>query len=196
MSYSQKDEEKYIIDYFQGTTGKFVDIGAFHVFKFSNTRRLYELGWSGVLVEPAPSNYKAIAEHYEGDPRIEVLNFAVGKESGEIDFYESDGDAVSTSDEDHMNKWGAAGVKYTKIRVRQVNVLAFMLHYCEDVDFISIDTESTNMELFRLIPKSVFERVKMICIEHDGNEQEIEATLQPYGFTTRYISSENIILAK
>lgn len=195
--YSQKDEEKYILDYFKDKpTGKFIDIGAFHVFKFSNTRALYELGWEGVLVEPAPSNYKAIADHYKEDPRIEVLNFAVGDKTGEIDFYESDGDAVSTSDEDHMNKWGAAGVKYSKIRVQQISVPEFMNQYYNDADFISIDTESTNIQLFRMIPDWVFERVRMIVIEHDGNEQEIESRLRDYGFTTRYISSENIILAK
>lgn len=195
--YSQKKEEKHILKYFKKTpVGKFLDIGAFHVFKFSNVRALYEKGWSGLLVEPSPINYKAIADHYKNDDRIEVLNIAVGEPAGEIDFYESDGDAVSTTDLAHMEKWGAAGVKYSKIKVQQVNVSNFMEEYCKDVDFLSIDTESTNITLFRAIPDFVFEQIQMIVIEHDLNQEEIQEKLSGFGFTTRYESSENIILAK
>lgn len=194
--FSQNEEEKYIVDYFKGTTGRFIDIGAYDVFRFSNTRALYERGWSGVLVEPSPSNYKAIADHYKDEPGIEVLNVAVGLTSGMIDFYESDGDAVSTSDIDHMNKWGNAGVKYTKIQVGQTSVTEFMDRYFKNADFLSIDTEATNLELFNNIPEYVFQMVKMICIEHDGRYPEVSERLQPFGFKTIYLNAENIILAK
>lgn len=194
--FSQNLEEKYILDYFKDTpTGRFLDIGAYDVEKFSNTRQLYLNGWSGILVEPAPQNYQSIADHYFGDPRIEVLNCAVGVTGGEIDFYACQ-DAVSTSDIDHKNKWEAAGVPYTKIKVNQVNVVDFMNQYAKGIDFLSIDTESTNIQLFRMIPDFVFEQIKMLCIEHDNNEAEIEARLMKHGFTTHYLSAENIILAK
>lgn len=197
MSYSQNAEESFILDYFlDKPVGKFIDIGAFHVFQLSNVRALYEKGWSGIMVEPQPANFKAIADHYKDDPRIQVLNFAVGEPEGDIDFYESDGDAVGTTDEAHMKKWGKAGVKYTKIKVPQVGVANFFNQYCKDVDFLSIDTESTNIEVFRHIPDFVFEQIKMICIEHDLNQAEIEAKLIDFGFFTYYVNGENIILAK
>lgn len=195
--YSQNDEEKYITEYFNGhPPGKFIDIGAFHVTMFSNTRKLYELGWGGVLVEPSPTNYKAIADHYAGDSRITVLNYAIGSANGEIDFYESAGDAVSTSDEGHMTKWGNAGVKFNKIRVIQMNVEDFMNEHCKGVDFLSVDTESTNMALFRQIPEFVFKQIKMFCIEHDQNHAEIERKLGRYGFSLLCLNAENVILAK
>lgn len=195
--YSQNSEESFILEYFKDSPiGKFIDIGAYDVFKFSNVRALYEKGWGGVLVEPAPANYNAIAEHYVGNDRIQVLNVAIGEKNDTIDFYESDGDAVSTSDEAHMNKWGAAGIKYTKIKVEQMNVIDFMNDYCNDVDFLSIDTEATNMNLFRRIPGWVFDQIKMICIEHDLYYDEIAERLKPYGFKTLHLNSENIILAK
>jgi len=197
MSYSQNAEESYIIDYFRDIpNGKFIDIGAFHVFMFSNVRALFEQGWSGILVEPDPSNYKAIADHYAGEERIKVLNVAIGETTGEIDFYESDGDAVGTSDEGHMTKWGNAGVKYTKIKVPQVSVAEFMEQYAKDIDFLSIDTEATNMAVFRSIPEYVWRQIKMVCIEHDLHQEEIKETLSEYGFFTLYVNGENIILAK
>lgn len=197
MSYSQNSEESFILDFFEKKEkGKFIDIGAFHVFQFSNTRALYEKGWGGVLVEPAPSNYKAIADHYKDEPRIEVLNVAIGETTGEIDFYESGGDAVGTSDEKHMKKWGDAGVKYTKIKVPQVSVEEFFYKHIDDTDFISIDTEATNMAIFRVIPDYVFWQIKLFIIEHDNCQKEIEDHLERFGFTTLYMNSENILLGK
>lgn len=194
--YSQHDEELFILDYFKDQPkGKFIDIGAYNVEKFSNVRALYLKGWSGILVEPSPENFAAIEKHYQFEPAIEVLNCAVGTTGGEIDFYSCE-DAVSTSDINHKNKWEAAGVPYQKIKVNQVNVIDFMNQYCKDIDFLSIDTESTNIQLFRMIPDFVFEQIKMICIEHDENQEEIEARLKRFGFTTRYTNAENIILGK
>lgn len=197
--YSQNEEEKFIVEYFKDKPANescmFVDIGAYDVFKFSNVRKLYELGWGGILVEPAPENYNAIADHYKDDERIIVLNCAVGVTGGEIDFYSCE-DAVSTSDIDHKNKWEAAGVPYTKIKVNQVNVIDFMNQYCRDIDFLSIDTEATNIQLFRQIPDFVFEQIKMICIEHDLHYEEIQARLNRFGFNVLHLNAENIILAK
>lgn len=195
MSYSQNNEESFIVDYFKGKVGRFIDIGAYDVFKFSNTRKLYELGWTGLLIEPAPGNYKAIADHYAKEERILALNFAVGDKSGEIDFYESE-DAVSTSDEAHMQKWADAGVPFRKIKIRQMGATDFMRHFCIHVDFLSIDTEGTNITVFRNIPDFVWEQIKMLCIEHDNNIEEIEDRLKPFGFLPLYSNPENIILAK
>jgi|SRR6185369_4156500 len=196
-SYSQNEEQLFILDYFQDKPiGNFIDIGAYDVFRFSNVRALYEKGWSGKLIEPAPQNYKAIADHYKDDPRIEVLNFAVGDPAGEIDFYESDGDAVGTTDEAHMKKWKDAGVNYTKIVVPQMGVVDFFNKYGKGVDFLSIDTEATNIAVFRNIPEFVFEQIQLICIEHDNNINEIEEMCAKYGLTTIYTNAENILLAK
>jgi FkbM family methyltransferase len=195
--FSQNSEEAIIVDYFKDKPiGRFIDIGAYDVFRFSNTRKLYDLGWSGVLVEPSPDNYKGIAKHYEGDERITVLNIAIGEFNGELGFYESNGDAVSTSDKIHMKKWADAGVKYKQIKVKQMRTSDFMRKYCIFVDFLSIDTEATNMIVFRDIPDFVWKEIQMLCIEHDEKIDEIEVKLLPYGFKTLYINAENIILSK
>jgi FkbM family methyltransferase len=194
--YSQSSEELFILDYFGKKIGKFIDIGSYDVFRFSNVRALYERGWSGVLVEPQPENFNAIYEHYKNDPKITTLNCAIGDKNGEIDFYESNGDAVGTTNEEHMEKWGASGVKYTKIKVLEIDIADFMEEHCVGIDFISIDTESTNMTLFRRIPDFVFQQISMFCIEYDNGKDEIEERLSKFGFNTLYVNAENIILAK
>jgi len=63
--YSQHDEQLYIVEYFiDKPNSKFIDIGGFNPFKFSNTRCLYELGWSGVVVEPSPTCFQSFIKEY------------------------------------------------------------------------------------------------------------------------------------
>jgi FkbM family methyltransferase len=197
MSFSQNSEEFVILDFFKDKpVGKFIDVGAYSVERFSNTRALYLAGWSGILVEPSPPNFKAIDEHYKDEPRIAVLNFAVGDPPGQITFYESNGDAVGTTDHSHMLKWKAGGVQFNEITVEQVGTKDFFEEYGHHTDFISIDTEATNIDLFRNIPDWFLKEVKLICIEHDGHNEEIEERLLKFGFQALYLNAENIILGK
>ncbi len=95
-----------------------------------------------------------------------------------------------------MKKWGAAGVKYTKITVPQMSVVDFFHEYGADTEMLSIDTESTNINVFRGVPDWVWERLLLLVIEHDGNILEINERLRPFGFNTIHINAENIILVK
>lgn len=198
MKFSQNDEEAHILSYYKDKpNGKFLDIGAYDTEKFSNVRALYkELNFKGVLVEPAPSNFSGILESYKDDKDITVLNVAIGPENCEIDFYDCGGDAISSSEIEHRDKWAAAGVKYTKIKVQQMAVVDFFNQYGKGANFLSIDTESTNLAIFRLIEDWVWEEISMLCIEHDGGQEEIEDKLIPFGFSTVYMNAENIILSK
>lgn len=197
-NYSQSTEQPHILKALSKfTSGKFLDIGAYDTFRFSNVRALYETGnWGGVLVEPDPKHYKNIADNYKDDPEIKVLNVAIGSENCDVDFYESNGDAVGTTDEAHMKKWGAAGVKYTKIKVPQIAVEDFFNEYGVGVNMLSIDTESTNIIVFRGVPDWVWAELSLLVIEHDGNILEINEKLRPFGFETIHINAENIILSK
>ena len=201
--FSQNFEQHYITQYFGDRIGKFIDIGAFHVTDKSNTRQLFLNGWEGVLVEPAPSNYKAIADHYKDEPRITTLNVAIGLSNEDLyPFYDCGGDAVSTSDEAHKDKWEqGSNLKFTPITVPQVHMSDFMDKYGKDVNFISIDTEATNMALFKAMPDWVWEQIDCLCIEHEQevnpqNIFDIQIKLQDFGFKTLYINAENIILGK
>ena len=54
VSYSQFGEDLALINLIGDRTGRYLDIGAHHPSRFSNTRLLYERGWSGVNVEANP----------------------------------------------------------------------------------------------------------------------------------------------
>ena len=207
MSYSQNNEEEVIISYLaqrsrtiveSGKVGelptRLIDIGAFHPFKFSNTRRLIELGWTAVLVEPAPTLFKAFEEEYKDNDKITLLNIAIGDTTDHVKFYESEGDAISTTSEAHKTKWSM--ISYKEIMVPMLETVAFFNEYGKDVDFISLDTEGTNMVIFRLIPDWVWQQISLFCIEHDGYYHEVKGKLVDFGFKELYRNAENIILGK
>ncbi len=194
MSYSQNNEEHYITEYFRDKLGKFIDIGAFHPFIFSNTRKLYELGWKGIFVEPAPSLFKLFEDEYGGNTDVTLLNIAVGDTTDHVKLYESEGDALSSTNEEQKVKWNI--VTFKEIMVPMLETVAFFNQYGQDVDFINLDTEGTNMVIFRLIPDWVWNQIKMICIEHDECYYEIKGKLSDFGFRELYRNAENIILCK
>ena len=198
---SQNDEEKYITEYFHnfnnGNGGKFLEIGAYNPTKFSNTRALFESGWTGVMVEPSPICMARIKEVYANQPRIQLLQVAISNEDGYIKFFEAGGDAIGTTDIAHKEKWEkGANVQYSEIQVEAMSMAKLISLHGEEIDFINIDVEGTNFMLFSLLPNEFLHRLKMICIEHDGYHQSIEQKLTSFGFKKILLNNENIIMVK
>lgn len=90
--YSQNEEEQAILKACErAEPRRFLDIGAYHPTGNSNTRALYEAGWSGVMVEPQPftqdgrggiGGMASLTAEYNKDPRIVLVQAAIGTESG------------------------------------------------------------------------------------------------------------------
>jgi FkbM family methyltransferase len=191
--YSQNSEEKFIVDYFQNHIGKFLDIGAYNPFIFSNTRRLYELGWGGIFIEPSPICFKNFVAEYQNVDRITLINKAVVTDDRvEVAFYESNGDAVSTTNDNHKSKWENSGAKYNLIKVQAISIKE--IEKFNDIDFLSLDVESSNIELFSAFSDEFLSSLKMICIEHDSMIDLIKSRLT--GFNELHRNGENIILVK
>jgi FkbM family methyltransferase len=195
-SYSQNDEQDYILNFFQNADpGKFLDIGGFHPTLLSNTRCLIEKGWAGVYVEPSPLCMETFRKLYWDDPNIELVEKAVALQEGEMEFYESGGDAVSTFDARHRDKW-ASKINYTTIKVQTITMANLLKQYGKDVTFLSLDVEGMNYTLFLEIPPYFWDQLQMVVIEHDNFHQEMTRILAGFGFSKLAQNAENIILAK
>jgi FkbM family methyltransferase len=198
--YSQNNEEEVILRYFSNKNeGFFLDIGAYHPFKFSNTRRLYELGWYGIYIEPSPICFKSFTDEYSGSERVCLINKAVvpnDKNESFITFFESNGDAVSTSDVSHKSKWEKSGTVFKQISVPAIKVNEVEMIRTKKIDLLSLDVESCNYNLFTSFSDVFLFNLECICIEHDGFNIEILNRLERLGFTLLLINAENIILGK
>src|SRR5580698_8519410 len=94
-SYSQHGEDLFVRNFFASKkNGFYLDIGASHPFKLSNTYLLYRSGWTGVTVEPIPRLGKL---HRQWRPRDTLFPVAVGLQRGELEFFEMTPSVLSTT---------------------------------------------------------------------------------------------------
>lgn len=197
--YSQQEEERFIVDTLYRDTslmpgqGRFLDIGAFHAETFSNTRALFELGWSGVLIEPSPGPLHGLVKAYGREPRIQIIGAAVTVQGGLVDLEITD-DAVSMSaDAPQLEDWRSAGGFFGKLTVPSISALMLFEKLGGNFDFVSIDTEGTSCDLFfemlRLGP-----RPRCVCLEHDGRLVEIARYAEAASYRQVHLNGTNVVL--
>lgn len=179
--YSQGDEEKHILEIFCGFTGRALDIGAWTPNTFSNTRRLYELGWSLTLVEPSPgpflilmlacskcgnSSNRGYGDRAKND-RCDTcgednplryardprvtLINAAVAREKTILNMHATDDALSTACDSEVKRWGETGGYYGKFWSPTVTVPELVNQFGA-FDFISIDCEGLSVEVFFSVP--------------------------------------------
>ena len=195
--YSQNDEERVILEYFDGKTdGRFVDVGAWSGATFSNVWALMELGWSGVMVEPSPrafadliTNTKPFAE------RVTLYNVALNVTGGLMPFYDSSGDAISSLSAAHREKWEKSVDQMRPIVINALSAAAFWNGLEHQAEFINLDVEGLNLELFTALPWH-WDQLKMICVEHDRQYDQMINHAAALGFGAHYQTKENLILVR
>lgn len=197
--YSQNNEQDIILKYFEGQTlGTYLDIGAYHPEVFSNTRALYELGWKGVLIEPAKQNFEHIRDYFKEDKEIQVIQTCVGTYDGEIDFMDSNGDAIGTTVVAHAKIWADGyGTKYTNVKSRVITFETLLKEAIyKKFDFISLDIEGLDWAVLTQINLNAV-GCKLICVEFNGKEKD-----KYHGFFHRqqfrhiFSNGENLIYGK
>ena len=79
VSWSQSSEDLALLAVLGSTkAGRYLDIGAHHPTRFSVTRHLFQLGWTGVNVD---ANSDLLQEFFYQRPQDVSLNYCVGHES-------------------------------------------------------------------------------------------------------------------
>lgn len=192
--YSQYEEEKYILEAVGSEPGRFLDIGAFDGKTFSNTYRLVELGWSGLLVEPATAAFAALVALHGGNEKLTLIHAAVGLERCMVKFWDSP-DAVSTTSEAHYDRWKQATEYSGCFYVPQITLGEIFNQFGGPFHFVNIDTESTSADLFLSFPLSAIQP-RAMCVEHDGRVVECMAHAQAAGYKASYLNETNVVLVR
>ena len=65
-----------------------------------------------------------------------------------------------------------------------------------DFDFINIDVEGTNAEMFRALPRAALKQAKLICVEHDGCQHQMSQLAAANGFHALHRNGENLIFTR
>jgi len=199
MSYSQHDEEEKIVAHFGDRVGRFLDVGAHNGVFVSNTRRLWELGWSGVLVEPDPIVFTNLMANYAlaanpGAP-VKLVNCAVTPKSGLGEFFSSPG-GVSTFSLEHRMLWERdGGAKYETMFSYGVSFTDLFATFPPPYDFITIDVEGGNWGLLQTLDLEAC-GAELVCVEYESYDKEVTRFLDERGFDVTHTTRENFIATK
>jgi FkbM family methyltransferase len=167
-SFSQSGEDrivKFLFDVLGIVRYRYLDVGAHHPRRFSNTYLFYTLGGSGVLVEPNPRWAALIARVR---PRDRCLNagLAAQARSG-VPFYVMKSDTLCTFSKDEAERMAAeCGEEISE--VRQLDLVApqsvLSADFSEGLNLVSLDVEGLELEILEAFDLQRY-RPEVFCIE-------------------------------
>ncbi len=144
ISYSQEGED-LILDSIMNNKkqGFYVDIGAHHPVRFSNTKIFYDRGWNGVNVDLIN-----IDKFNKKRPKDFNICNLVGKNQSNK-FYIFDDGALNTFSEEKARECEKAGYKIIEEKLITTKPLREILDECsvKKIDFMSIDVEGHEIEV-------------------------------------------------
>jgi FkbM family methyltransferase len=171
-SYSQEGED-LIIDKLLGykKNGFFVDIGAHHPLRFSNTAIFYKRGWKGINIDAMPDSMVEFNKLRKLDINLET---AISNEEETKLFYIFNEPALNTlNKEEALSKDGKNGYKILQtIEVKTVKLKTVFNQYIgnNEIDFISIDTEGNDLNVLKSNDWKKY-KPKLILVEELKNKQ-------------------------
>jgi FkbM family methyltransferase len=152
IAYSQEGEDLLLERMLFGqNTGFYVDIGAHHPTRFSNTYRLYQKGWHGLVVDPLPGTRLAFKRHRPRDCCVEV---GVSEIEGKLTYHQFNDPALNTFSTEiaaaHIAKGTYRLVEQIEVpTLRLDTILANSLPHLSSIDLMSIDVEGFDLQVLR-----------------------------------------------
>jgi FkbM family methyltransferase len=158
VSWSQGGEDIALIHALSGQrSGKYIDIGAHHPSRFSVTRHLYQMGWTGVNVD---ANQELVNVFNTVRTKDKNICVAVGSEANYY-FTIFEEAAISTLDPEWRDKFISENNKIA----REVNVEGRKLRTILDdfqpekrIDLLSIDAEGSDLQVLESLEFETLEK--------------------------------------
>ncbi len=203
ISYSQCGEDT-IVDFIFSARNvehpSYIDVGAHHPYRLSNTAFFYLKGCRGINVEPDPTLFEAFADSRSNDVN---LNIGIAERSEERDFYILNARTLNTFSreeaEDVIRSHSHFHIENVA-RVHTEPLQSILDTYCNGLfpDFLSLDVEGLDYEILKSIRPGNAPRV--VCVEtisyaEDGTgkkDSKIPILMEELGymlFADTYINS-------
>lgn len=154
-SYSQEGEDMIYRSCFENRKhykGFYIDVGAHHPYRFSNTVHFYQNGWRGINIEPTPGALKLFNLFRRRDIN---LNIGIDSTPGILPFYCFNEPALNSFDKEISTTRAASNSKYKITNVINIKtmpleqVLATHLPEGQTIDFLNIDAEGFDLEVLK-----------------------------------------------
>lgn len=188
---SQAGQDKFIYEcFFQNKKdGFFLDIGAHDGMSFSNTYFFEkDLGWKGICFEPLPHLFAKLKECRD----CVCINACVSSQEGTVPFLHLDScdemlsGMCGTYDGRQlqivMNDIASLGGECKVLQLPSVNINKVLKeHQVTHVDFLSLDTEGSELEILKSIDFSQV-TIDVITVENNFSESHVQEFLEARGY--------------
>lgn len=166
--YSQSGEDKVLLELFKNVPrGCYVDVGAHHPFRYSNTYLLYKKGWHGVNIDPNPHTIALFNKERSGDANICC---GVGR-AGILTYYRFSDPAVNTFTREEAEKWKSKSfLKFLGTTEVEIKPLSKLVE--GPIDLLTVDAEGMDLEVLQSYDWKYFPKV--VVIEGDSSKQFLE----------------------
>ena len=132
--------------------GFFVDVGAHHPYRFSNTQHFYKNGWQGINIEPTPGAIKAFKLFRKRDIN---LNIGISSVKDKLMFYCFNEPALNGFSKEISEERNTSSTKYKIIKEVAIetyplaDVLDKYLPVNKQIDFLTIDVEGLDLQVLQ-----------------------------------------------
>jgi FkbM family methyltransferase len=202
-SYAQDGEDVALSAFFEekkGYKGFFIDVGAHHPIRFSNTWMFYQKGWKGINIDPTPRSMRWFHKIRSRDINLEI---GIGAHSGNMTFFCFNEPALNTFDEGVAKSRDTRNPYYITNKVSVpiktlAEVLDKYLPTSTTIDFLSVDVEGFDLSVLKSNDWSKY-KPHFILVEDTKfdllkpQESEIFTFLSQIGYNIKGVLKRTII---
>jgi len=173
VTYSQEGEDLLLARLFEHDAGGiYVDVGAHHPFRFSNTCLLNKRGWRGINVDALPGSMRLFRRFRPEDVNLEL---GVSERPGQLEFFVFAEAALNTFDAALARSRQAEGWAFVGKEVVECLPLATIIDrhlpqlQSSAIDLLTIDAEGLDLQVLRSNDWDRF-RPRVIVVEILGGD--------------------------
>lgn len=151
-SYSQEGEDMILRRFFDDKSriGFYVDVGAHHPKRFSNTYYFYKLGWNGINIEPNP-DVKDLFSRLRG--RDINLHYGVSSDEGSMKYFIFDEPALNSFDHklvgSRLETTSYKVISTKDIIVKRLDSILNEHMPNRKIDFMTVDVEGLDLDVLK-----------------------------------------------
>jgi FkbM family methyltransferase len=178
-TFSQFGEDLFLDTVFAETpAGFYVDVGAYHPFRWSNTCLLYQRGWRGINVEPDPEGIALFNRHRPRDINLPV---AVAGTEGQASFARL-GVYGGIESGDYM--WSEREGERITVATQPLSTLLDQhLPPGQQIDLLDVDCEGMDLSVLRSGDWQRFRPRLVLAEAHDAEEEaSLAAFMESVGY--------------
>jgi FkbM family methyltransferase len=151
-SYSQEGEDMILRRIFENQKkGFYVDVGAHHPKRFSNTYYFYKRGWSGINIDATPGSMRKFKKHRKRDINLEL---PISENENTLTYYMFNEPALNCFSQrlssERIEKGNYKLIDTKKLKTQTLtSVLSGYLYPHSQIDFLSIDVEGLDLSVLK-----------------------------------------------